>query len=521
MRLGGGEIGFFQRRSGIDGLDLFHIGIEDELTILEHITERPFAPDVAASARNQKRRRRITVPPKIDAARHFGSIRLALTVSTAAAPPYLARKKRNHADDRCRSLRRNKPDVPGERTDRHPRRICGHRGTEARDTLEENAVHILGCRASLDNHVTSANTARDGTGRNRHIAENAVAQPSGTRISNSVGAGAHPRLGLDQNHVAIVRTHANVLEEAIRKRHARGRLKPEYGVRPVAFRRTVHLGAVYDVDVARLYVAHFRRIAFVAQAERIGAVRPESAILHENISRRRGRAVLAVALDGDDVVLRAEERAAHGDVPGIADVERIIVYHVGVNDLDIVDKHPFAIRKDQRPGERPAHHHIADRKVATFLEIEQISTRPLEARISTARQKTPSADGYPVPRRFHATIHDRSCGKVKRLSRGKRNQSSVMHTRAEIHRSVGISSGSAALWRIGKQQKRSTAAIALKRNLKRLGRLERDRVRGFVSRNNSRRFRQYLHAIERLRTRHANFHRIRKLKPAKTVLAGE
>ena len=58
------------------------------------------------AGRHEKRRRRVTAAPQVDASRILRAVRLVLSVSPAAAPPHLARKQGDGIRERC-SLRRN------------------------------------------------------------------------------------------------------------------------------------------------------------------------------------------------------------------------------------------------------------------------------------------------------------------------------------------------------------------------------------------------------------------------------
>ena len=283
--------------------------------------------------------------------------------------------------------------------------------------------------------------------------------------------------------------------------HAAARLQPEDDVRP-EFVRPAHVFAVVqDVDIPCADVAHGFGRAFIADAERVRAVRPELAVLHENVLAG-GAAFLIHPLDGDVVVLTAQEAVADDRVRRVAKIHRVIVDHVRADDFHVVDQHVAAIVRHQRPAPGVADRNAFDFDVLSVHRMDGKRARPFETRIFRTIDDAAATDRDVVAARLDAAGQHGAARQIDRLPRLHVQPADFVKPRPEIqHIRIPFLRNIFLQW-IAEQQQRLHAAVAFDGNPERLVRLEGNRVGGDFCRLDAETRGLDLHFVQRLGRRH-------------------
>jgi len=293
------------------------------------------------------------------------------------------------------------------------------------------------------------------------VLERAVPQRAGFRILvDSVGT-PH-RLGHQHDDVFSARADADVLEMAILHHHVLVRLEPNDRVGPVVRGLTVVLTVMQHVEIASTDVPHSGGLTFVADPEDVRDIRPELAVFDEDVLARPRQ--LCQPLDGDAVVLGAEEAVADRGVLGVDQVQRVVVEHARTADLHVVDHNAVAVPRHEGPTPGIAQDDVADGKILAILTVQQIPSRPLETRRLLAAKHAAATDRDVFAFGVNASLDHGAARQIQRLIVGQRDLARPMDARSEVD-DVGIARpGRIGLRRISKQEQRLLPAVPLYRD---------------------------------------------------------
>ena len=140
---------------------------------------------------------------------------------------------------------------------------------------------------------------------------------------------------------------------------------------------------MYYVEVAQLNISHVCGSAFVAEEEDAGSVAPEDRVLDRDSLDVAVFAAEIEALEGDAIVVAADEAIGNQDILRVSWIYAIIVLDSGIAELDVANGHAPTVLRHYGPMRRAAERNAADFDVGAVANCNQVADRalsPLEVR---------------------------------------------------------------------------------------------------------------------------------------------
>ena len=189
------------------------------------------------------------------------------------------------------------------------------------------------------------------------------------------------------------------------------------------------MGVVYDVEVPGDDVREVRGIAFVSYAEIVCVVAPELAVLYEDVVAWKAGNVHA--LDCNVVVFAAQETVPHHHVRAVAEVEGVVVYHVGTDSFEVLYQHVLAVQQECGPSPGIGDCYVLDSEVLAVPEIEHVEGGTAETLPVVAGEDAGAADGDVIARSLNGSIHHSSGSEIEGLSGAQADDAGMVHARTE------------------------------------------------------------------------------------------
>src|SRR3990172_11716922 len=190
----------------------------------------------------------------------------------------------------------------------------------------------------------------------RNILEPDVADESGHFLAHIL---VHDGAQADELPLALA-VYSDVLDCNIFEAHILARLEEK--------RRHTEMD---NVEVAQGDIAHVSGPALVAEQEYPRPVATEDRILHRDSLDVAVPAAEIEALEGDAIVVAADEAIRYQHILGVARVDAVVVLDAGVAELDVADSHPAAVPGHDGPMGRAAKRNVADFDVGTVANRDQ------------------------------------------------------------------------------------------------------------------------------------------------------
>ena len=284
------------------------------------------------------------------------------------------------------------------------------------------------------------------------VFESDVADESGHFVAHVL---VHYGTQADEFSLALA-VHSDVFDCDVFEAHVLARLEQEWR----------HC-EMYYVEVAQLNIAHVRGSALVAEEEDAGAVAPENRVLDRDSLDVAVFAAEVEALEGDAIVVAADEAIGYQDILGVAGIYAVVVLDAGVAELDVADRHAPTALGHYGPMRRAAKRDAADFDVGAVANRDQVADGALSPLPVRAIQDAASVDADVIALDEDLGLYYGASGEVKRLIAFEGYLFRLVQSWAEVDNVLIARFGCIRLQRICKQQQRPFFAVRLDAELAR------------------------------------------------------